>query len=185
MDRDFYRALYEAEWGRREQLGASLGTPLTVLTIVGAAFGWCYQNARVPSNGLDWLPSAGLGLALVFFLRAVYILARSYHGYTYRQIPSASQIRAFQVELADPAHRAVTTEACSTQFDLQLIERYVEAADRNRANNDSRSDLLYRANAALLICAVLVAISALPILYSLKQQADPVYKVDILRIPGD
>ena len=163
MKLDLAKEFYLDEWSRRDQLTSNIGTPITVLTAIGGAVVLMIQSF---SDGQFWLAAAFAGAAssaIASLLVATYFIARSYHGYEYQRIPRAAELDAFCKELHDyHATTAGSSEAADADFDVYLAERFVEAADLNAGNNDSKSAYLYRSSQAILLALVFATIASVP-----------------------
>src|SRR4051812_19876388 len=95
-----YRHGYEYELAHREKLRGALGTPITVVSLLGAAVGTMLSGLRDDAVGSDtvvfWILAA---VALILLVKSVYHLARSLHGHTYKAIESPARLRRHHEEL--------------------------------------------------------------------------------------
>lgn len=175
MKLDLAKEFYLDEWTRRDQLSAGIGTPITVLTAIGGTVVLMIQSF---SNGHFRLTTVFAGAAcsaVASLLVATYCIARSYHGYEYQRVPRAAEIDAYSKELRDyHAQVAGSTEAANVDCENYLAERFVEAADCNAGNNDSKSAYLYRSSQAILLALVFAAIAGVPWAWSAaREESEP------------
>ncbi len=184
MDQQFYAALYEAEWQRRDQLQSSLSTPLGILVLVGTALTVLLQQFKSNSHILNvvfWPLFVGACAALAV---AAYMVVRSFHGYVYSRIPLPSQIRDYHEGLRAHYVAAGYPGLADKEFQLYLLNRYVEAADRNSVHNVNRGEYLHKANRALVAALVATALSAVPYGIAVRSVQPEPQKVEIVRIAG-
>jgi hypothetical protein len=173
MSPDFYRALYDEEWQRRDQIQSATATPVGILTLLGGALVYlatAFRTQSVFASIAFWTTFAG---ALIGFVAATYMLLRSLTGYTYRRIPFPSKILEYETQLK--AHLASINRPQDEKPKLHqfLIASYVEATDRNSLNNLLRSEYLYKATRALTISLVFAAFTALPYIVEARQLDSP------------
>ena len=88
MKHAFYQQLYEAEFQRRDHLQSAVGTPFSVLVLVGTGLVLLAQKFRTPDTLLQTLFWVSYATAVVAFAVTVYMLIRSFHGYVYERFPS-------------------------------------------------------------------------------------------------
>src|ERR1035437_470985 len=172
--------LYDAEWQRRDQLGAALGIPLAVLTVVASVIAFAVQRAdfRRPYVGLLALLLAGV--AGFCFARAVRLLVRSFHGHLYRGIPYPAEITKYEDELYR-RHRAAGNADTFAEVDFHelLRDRYGDAADRNARINALRGELLFQANGWMLWAFAIAILAGLTTVIDIRLQPDAVYQVHL------
>ncbi|MFN0178268.1 MAG: hypothetical protein ACKVZ0_05675 [Gemmatimonadales bacterium] len=170
---EFYRQQYETEWARREQLSGATALPIGALTVFASVLAFLAKEGDFATGLAGWA-TAGFGTAaLVAFVGATYFLVRSYHGYTYRQIASPADLRAWATEVEQVHDLAGVPEQAWGRFQLELRDRYVEAADVNSRNNVARSEYLYRANRWVVSTLVLVVLAAAASTLNLRLQPKP------------
>lgn len=184
MDQQFYAVLYEAEWQRRDQLQSSLSTPLGILVLLGTGLTVLLQQFKSASQLLNLVFWPLFLTACVALAAAAYMVVRSFHGYVYSRIPLPSQIRDYHEGLRAHYVAAGLPGVADKEFQLYLLDRYVEAADRNSVHNVNRGEYLHKANRALVAALVATALSAIPYGIAVRTvQPDP-QKVEIVRIAG-
>jgi hypothetical protein len=158
----FYQHLYETELQSREHLQSAISTPLSVLVLVGTALVLLAQKFRSDHPVLEvvfWLAFAG---ALIVFLRTVYMLVCSFHGYVYHRIPFPSQLLAYHERLRQHYGALGKPGLAEEEFELYLRQRYIEAGSRNAVHNANRVNYLHQANRALILCLFALVACTVP-----------------------
>jgi len=178
MSVDFYRELYDAEWIRRDEVRQAIGLPAGVLTLLAGALVFYAKTYSFPKGGMGVATALLLGGAVVAWLVAVYMLVRSLFGRRYRRIPWPAQILAYEEGLRSYyAGKAGGDAAASKEFDQFLIDRLVDAANRNSENNANAGEYLYKANRAMVVALILTAVAAWPVVLDLRRAQTP-YRVE-------
>ena len=163
MELDFAKELYREEWARRDELASGIGTPVAVLTAIGGAVVLLVKDYDFSGDLGTRVFAGAVGNAIFFLSAAAYFLSRSYHGYLYEQLPSAQQLRDYYLQLRNYyEHPDVDGPGLKTDFDTYLIERYIDASEKNSANNTSKAAYLYRANQSIIVGMLVSALAVLP-----------------------
>jgi hypothetical protein len=163
MKLELAKEFYLDEWARREQLTGGVSTPITVMTAVAGALALMIRGFSVGDHWTTIAFTVSAGLAIVFLLAASYFVARSYHGYEYQRVARAAELDTFCKQLhAYQLAVGGSIQAADTDFDVFLADRFVEAADRNAENNDSKSAYLYRGSQAILLALTCAALASIP-----------------------
>lgn len=172
---------YAAEFEHRERLRNAVSIPLGVLVVFGGILGSMYRGFVFAPGWLSATFLWFLAVAIYFFLRSAYYLVRSYHGHTYKTIPLAQELAEYREELVrwhlDFGDGA---EAAEREFERYLENSLAAAADHNAVVNAAKSEYLFRANASVVYCGILVALSFLPYAVLEKQHPEPVYRVQVV-----
>ncbi len=163
MKLELAKEFYLDEWARRDQLTGSVGTPITVMTAVAGALALMIRGFSADRHWTNIAFCFAAGLAIIFLLAASYFVARSYHGYEYQRVARAAELDAFCKQLhAYQVAVGGSTQDADGDFDAFLADRFVEAADRNAENNDSKSAYLYRGSQAILFALICAALASIP-----------------------
>lgn len=166
----FYQYLYDAEWTRRAELRQATALPAGVLTLLATVWVY-YARAYHPQTGvLSILLLVSLvGIALAWGL-ALGMLARSLFGPVYRRLPWPSDVFKFEEGLRSYyAHAPEGPGAETAEFNAFLIENLIEAANRNSENNVNSGEFLYKANRAVAVGLVFVALGAVPVVLATRR----------------
>lgn len=161
-----YRQGYEHELAHRENLHGALGTPITVVSLLGASVGAMLNGLRAESVGADVILFWVLAVAAVILLvKSVYHLARSMHGHTYMVIESPARLRVHHNELRawHEAHGQGRLRG-DREFEEFLEKAYSDATEHNQQINVYRSDQLFLGRRWMILAAVMTGISALSFL---------------------
>jgi hypothetical protein len=184
MDLTFAQNQYELEWQRRDQLQSASGVPIGILTLLGSALVYLLKEFETPTlllSGFFWTMAL---LATLAYGIAVYMSVRSYYGYLYQRIPLPSQLQAHQAELL-AYHRKSGGREGDAQRDFEdfLCQRYIDATDRNAANNINRGAYLHNANSAVAVCLVFTLFSGAVFGVHVKLDPSKPQRVEITNIP--
>jgi hypothetical protein len=169
MKHAFYQQLYEAEFQRRDHLQSAVGTPFSVLVLVGTGLVLLAQKFRTADTLLQTLFWVSYATAVVAFAVTVYMLIRSFHGYVYERIPFPSQILDYHEGLKAHHTAAGKPGLAEEEFDVYLRRQYIEAADRNSVLNVNRAAYLNQGNRALILCLCALAGCAVPHLVAVRK----------------
>ncbi len=171
FDFEFLNARYEFELQRKEQLTTGLTLPVGVLGGLGSLLALMARSFSYSRSFLTWSFIPILTLAIIAFFVCLLYLARAYHRQTYVFLPLLVEIESSRAEFLKFAPIMAGGEAeVLDEFEKQMRERMIAAADRNTETNDERSGLLHRARLALFSVLFLTAVAGLP------------YVIDQLRI---
>jgi hypothetical protein len=169
MRHAFYQQFYESEFQRRDHLQSAVGTPLSILVLVGTGLVLLAQKFRTDDRLLQIVFWSSYVMAVAAFVVTVYMLIRSFHGYDYRRIPYPSQILAYHQELKDHFAAVGKPGLAEEEFDLYLRGQYIEAGDRNAVNNGNRGAYLHRSNRALVLSLCALVMCAVPHVITVRQ----------------
>ncbi|HET7463993.1 MAG TPA: hypothetical protein VFJ82_22245 [Longimicrobium sp.] len=161
-----YQHSYEYEFAHRESLHDTLGTPVTIVSLLGASVGAMLGGLRGPGVGADVLAFWVLASAtLVLLVKSVYHFARSMHGHTYMAVDSPARLRRHHNELRD-WHEAYGQGRLrgDREFEEYLERAYAEATEHNQRVNEYRGDQLYLGRRWMIFAAVATGMSAIPFL---------------------
>jgi hypothetical protein len=159
-----YRVGYEYELAHRENLRGALGTPVTVVSVLGAALGTMFSSLRDGTPvGFEvivfWILFA---VALTLLVKTVYHLARSLHGHTYKAIESPSRLRAHHEALRDWHEKYGDGRLRGDrEFDEYLESKYADATEHNQRINDYRSDQLFLGQRWMIFTAIVTGLAAM------------------------
>ena len=162
MTLDDYKAFYNYEWQRGEQLQSAANTPISVVTVVGGGLILMGKGFDSPSPALSWLFWATAAVAAALVVCCVFYVVRSLHGYEYQRLPYASDLAAHFEALKEYYNSVGRPGGAAAAFEGYLTKRYIEATDRNAENNLRRTDYLHLANRFRIYALGAAAITAVP-----------------------
>jgi hypothetical protein len=176
-----FQKFYDAEFERWDRLRGAVTTPLALLTLLGGVLGTMRQSLVTSDHSLPWgLFLAAFGLALLSFVVAVYFLVRSYHGYSYRALPKPLELKKYRDGLLKHFERQDDGGAkVEAKFAAYLEGALARTADYNTVVNQTKSNYLYRATTAIILCGVLTALAFAPHAVLQARQPAPVYTVEL------
>jgi hypothetical protein len=170
-----YRHGYDYELAHRENLHGALGTPITVVSLLGASVGAMLNGLRAETVGVDVVVFWGLALAaMILLVKSVYHLARSMHGHTYVAIGSPTRLRAHHEALQawHETHGEGRLRG-DREFEEFLENAYAEAAEHNQRINEYRGDQLFLGRRWMIFAAVGTVLSALTFLVNQQVREKP------------
>lgn len=183
MSLQMYKELYTEESQRREQLQASAGTPISIVTILGGGLllmGKGFDSPRPLFFVPFWL---AFFVALVCAVVSVYCIVRSVHGYRYERIPHASDLVVHQAALIDLYMSKGEPAQADEAFETYLTRKYVVATDRNAVNNINRAEWLDKAHRWLVYALCTTALAGIPAAVQIKLGPEKPQKIEIIN-PG-
>src|SRR5688500_4912950 len=140
MTLDFAKELYTTSWSRRDALTGGIATPISVTTAIGGAVVLMVRSFEVDLSYRALLFALAVSLAAIALALAAYNLTRSYFGYDYQTIPTARQLANHFASLEEYFRRRPSSErSADHEFTKYLFGRYVEAAEVNTINNESKA----------------------------------------------
>jgi hypothetical protein len=183
MSLEFYRGLYDAEWARRDEVRQAAGFPAAVLTLLAGVLVLYARTYSLPRTWMAVLFGVSFTAAFITFCAAVYMLARSLFGPKYLRIPWPSQIRDYEEGLIKFYRGKPDAEALVMRdWEAELIDRYVHAADRNAENNANAGEYLYKANRAVVVTLIAVALGAIPVVDDFRANRGVPQAVEIINL---
>jgi hypothetical protein len=176
-----FQKLYDAELERWDKLRGAVSTPFALLTLLGGVLATMRQSLLASDHSLPWgLFLAAFGLALLSFVVAVYFLVRSYHGYSYRALPTPLELKKYRDGLIKHLeHQEEGRAKAEAKFAAYLEGAWARTADYNTLVNQTKSNYLYRATTAMIFCGVLTALAFAPHAVLQARQPVPVYTVEL------
>jgi hypothetical protein len=160
MDLDFLKAQYDSEIERKEKLTESLALPAGVLIALGGAIGLMAQSFSYRNPALRDFFVWTLGADAVTFGVCLVCLASAYHGQEYEYLPRLGQLHEAERRLLEWYEQVGGTRAeAKADFEAELTDRIIKAADRNALSNDIRSGYLYWARVTLFLVLALAAVA--------------------------
>jgi hypothetical protein len=166
MDKfDFYKGIYERELNRRKDLDSLVNLPLSLLTILISGNMYLLQNTEKPEG----LRSISFEHFIFFSISAmivigIFYLTRSYNnlfrGFKYETIALAGKIRNFEVFVIEDYNSKVT-DTDKIDFENEVIEQYVQLAEKKAIINNKRSLDLYRAKTFAIIALIMTILNSL------------------------
>ena len=159
MDVQFVKDRYDYELQRKEQLTAALTLSVGILSILSGGIG-CMARWFSYSDLLLAELFAPIIVADVMTVCVCLIyLGRAFQRRRYAYLPFLQELLTWEREYDEFAHHFQQDGA---QREDAFLQRLIEATDRNTANNDSRSELLYRARVALFAVLCISALAGIP-----------------------
>lgn len=165
VEREFLFHLYRDTWHRRDQMAAEMSLPVGLLTLLWGSMILLVRSTPWDSGADAWL--FGLMALLLFacaaFFRAAWYLLKSYHGYEYATIPTASDMLAYRASVESAYSQLDDREARTmAAFDAYLRGVLAQATDKNTECNEVRSARLYMVRRAITQTTIFTALATLP-----------------------
>lgn len=175
--------LYDQELAHRAQLQGAIGTPLSMLTLLGGTIGVLFPRLPSLAGVPFWIAASALSVSAVALGYGVYALVRSYIGYVYEGLPLAAPLFEHRKALAEYYRiKNGSPEEGEREFESLIDERRIAAATRNALHNIRRGAFLHKANIAIVVAAFFVAVAAVPSVLYVQKDTSPI-KVQLVTEP--
>lgn len=173
--------MYDKELEQSEILRSAVATPIGLLTIFGSLLGVMIQSIWFEKGVVCYLFLLFGTIASYFLVATAVFLARSYHGYQYKTLPTAKELAKYKEELKNwyqQGGRGI--DNTETEFQEFLSGMYITGADNNALQNLKRSEYLFKSNKQIIRCGIFVLLTFLP--YSVHRYfaADAVHRVELI-----
>jgi hypothetical protein len=185
MNVDGYKEFYEREWQRHEHLQSAVNTPISIITLLAGGLVLMGKGFDSESAYLQWPFWTATAVAGVLLSGAVYLLARSIHGYRYDRIPLPAELARHYEQLERFYREQQKPGLTDPTFAAFLAEKYIAAADRNALNNLNRGEYLYRANRVLVYALCASAAAGFPAAIAMKAARPRPQEVRITNLRSD
>ncbi len=180
-----FEQLYKDELRNRERAIGNVAVPIGLLTVLGGLIGTMVRSYTASSDKLGYLFGGLSFIAAAFFVWAAFSVFRSIHGHVYKIMPSAAELKDFELKLMEwHVKYGDGIEHAEADFRHQLEEMHIEAADINRDVNVRKSEYLFRANGAIAYCAFLAAAAFVPFLIAERSRPPVEYRVAVTQLPS-
>ena len=137
-----------------------MNLPVGILGGLGGLLALMARSFTYHDPVLIWLFAPSLVLAGCAFLACLIQLARTCHRQISMYLPLLQELEDWEEELRQfNSYLESSGGGKEETFEAQLRKRIIQAADRNTANNDERSRLLFWARIALLATLSLTALA--------------------------
>ncbi len=171
--RKFYEKLYFHELEVRDKVENRLKLPFSIFAIVFTLAVFLFNEVLVKKSvtvdAFFWTVYLGALLALVF---AVGFFIVSWYGYTYKMLPTASDVEAYYGQILTDYQKVSPHKArawAKEAFDDYLMETFKTYATHNTRNNDRKAFYLHRCVTALIISFMLICVAFYPYYNSLTE----------------
>jgi hypothetical protein len=163
FDFDFLKDRYDFELQRKEQLNVSLNLPVGILGGLGSLLALMARSFTYQDRVLTWIFVALVVAGIATFCGCLVQLARMYHRQKYMYLPLLGEFEKSRDDFLEFSKVMAGGEAEVLEaFESNLRRRIIEAADRNTANHDDRSSLMYWARVWLFVTLCLTALAGIP-----------------------
>ena len=155
---------YDFELDRKDKLTDALSLPVGILGGLGGLLAVMAQSFSYQDRVLTWVFVPLLVAAILAFISCLVQLGRAYHRQTYLYLPLLDTLVKWEEENREFLGYVERTGGTADEVDLPsyVRMRIIEAADRNTANNDERSSMLYWARVWLFAVLTLTAFTGIP-----------------------
>jgi hypothetical protein len=165
LNENDYQRFYDFEWSRRDQITASLGLPVAVISGLGGAGIFVLRTYPYGWTTLDFVFYCLVGLGILSLGVAIFHALRSFTGYEYEKLPFVSELREYYDELLTYHSEYSDAEGDpDADFRAYLSIRLGEAADANARNNIRKAGALSSASTAVIVAIVFLGLSSGPYL---------------------
>lgn len=169
-----YERLYFNELDRREKLSARLSLPFAAMVAVIGLLSYMLNSGKHLPGGLTaqifWLTFAA---SSIFLLVGAWFFRKAWYGSTDQSIPTASVLEErHSLLLENNSTQPEQKELTRDQFSKEVFDYFVQTSSVNNANNNYRTNSIYRANVSLTIAILLAFISVIPFYLATNHQSE-------------
>lgn len=164
LDFEFLKDRYDFELSRKDKLTDALNLPVGILGGLGSLITLMARSFTYHDAVLTRVFAPFLVVAILAFVACLVQLGRTYHRQTYVFLPLLETLVKWEDENREFLDYVRRTGGTTDEADLPsyVRVRIIEAADRNTANNDERSSLLYWARVWLFVVLTFTALAGIP-----------------------
>jgi len=193
---DFYKESYYKEFDRKETLNAALGTPIALITAIGAWVFYLLLNFDFKWEFSSYALVISIVIIAISLIVAVRHLTLSYYafrrikslkfddGYIYSYIPGMEDNETFYQNVLNDYGKEVADQ----EFEKYLIRKYIECADKNFKLNVNKADYILYAKKTIILALIgsvfsfIVYIGCFSVSYKLKKQYQQTKILDTVKV---
>ncbi|MCI5221567.1 MAG: hypothetical protein D3924_02500 [Candidatus Electrothrix sp. AR4] len=185
MERRIYQKQYDFELEQRNHIASSTNTPIVSITVLGGALSSMVMKFPYSHDKYTYLFCFFVGLVVISMLTALVYIFKSFVGYSYQKIPSASKLSSHYSDLLswhkeDCGDETKSLQLAKDDFDKYLDVRLSEAADNNGDNNIKRGNSLHDATVTIAIALGLLIALVPPFVYKKVNGGNEVHRIEIV-----
>ncbi len=158
--RELYEKLYFHEVESRDKINSRLQIPLTLIVTIVGATAFLLQNYPYEEFHLaTWHAMFAFFMlaSLIALGFAIFFFSRSWWNNAYTFLPVAADTIAYEKTLQETyGEFAEKNELVAKYLEAYITNAYVEYSSENAKVNDVRSAYIHRANASIILTAVLL-----------------------------
>lgn len=160
-DFQFYKENYLTELQRKHDLDSSISIPIGILSVAGSViFAFIKELKGFERDIVFDAMIVLLAAAVVTLLCSVFFLIRSYFNYSYRYVPTSSEIKKYNDDLTK-FYEGDQGKA-KTDLESYLISEYAANTHTNSINNDSKAAYLHKAKSFMIGALISLFFASLP-----------------------
>lgn len=168
---DFLKEMYYFEIDRKDKLNSKLTIPLSVTVLLFGIISYFLKNIFYIST--DYTSVIFLFLffiILVYAIRTVYFLIKSFFRYTYNYLPTASVIdndiknviKYYKSDYFETYDNDKIIVMINTRVEEIIIENYIECIDQNILSNDLKNEYISKSVNSIIIMMIVIFITSVP-----------------------
>lgn len=165
---ELFKDAYEFEHQRKDTINSRLSLAYTALIVIIGAISYFINNIKFTCiNKLEVLFFVLLAVLLIILAFAFYYLFRCLFFYKYRYVAKPDLIDKYLSQLRDYNEKLSNPINISEKMEGFLKSQYIDAASKNRANNNIKNGYFIRAIRSIFLALIVLAFLSIPY-YALK-----------------
>lgn len=143
-----YKEFYQFEQRRRTELESAVDRPVSLIILFAGILYFILSKFPQQWSYSTYIQAVLIVIATILLLIAITRLVQSYLGYTYKHLPTASDLEEYKNQLPD--HSENKRDQAPAKVLEYVFLSYVKAAHHNAQNNDTRSDFIYKSKTFII-----------------------------------
>lgn len=186
MEQEIYQKQYDFELEQRNNIASAANVPIVALTVLGGALSTMIVDFKYSWNLPTYTFTLISALALIAMVVSLVLVFRSFLGYSYQKIPTASALAQHHIALkiwhkGNGESDEDSIKLAKIDFDEYLNSRLSEAAENNSTNNLKRGNFLHDATLSVAIALAFLVLATPLYIYQKIASEAIVHQVEIVK----
>lgn len=181
---EHYKRLYYFELDRKDKINSNVHLPMTIVALSIGAVSFFINNLPSLAANDNWpiIFFFFLSCSVVSIILSVYLIFKTYTGYSYEYVSSTADIDNYVNELQKFNREA----GKKTRVDIQekflslLLKQYCKCATTNSENNDKKAAYFRKSSISIMVAVVLIGITAFPFFATHYNSSPKVQRIEIV-----
>ncbi|MCP3931968.1 MAG: hypothetical protein GY705_23080 [Bacteroidetes bacterium] len=180
MNVDFYKSMHEAQIKRNEHFTNELRLTISILVILGSAFGYILPNVSLSTDleSFNEIISLIYSIGGMLYVIALYYLVRAYLSPQLIDLAPSQEWFEHEQSLIDNGENDQDSEK---KFNDHLAKIYSETSTANQGVNDKIGGAVESSNKFLLFAFILILPSLIFSQTIKKDEQQPIVKVECVK----
>lgn len=180
----FHKENYFFEIERKDKLNSSLTFPVGIIALMVGAISVMAKAISLPPSDNQKFLIVFLLLAGICLVISCYYLVRTYWGHPYSYMPYSSELldyrtRLYEFYIDSGKSPQEAGDAANNGLDAYVTDQYASDATFNAKTNNTKSAILFKANAFIIASLALIVSSAPSYLYQQVTAPTVIYRVQL------